>query len=422
MDDIIATLQSLLRHNFHVTATDTARHDQWFKRAYQSWAAKDKELLLLAPRVSRTEWAPDMLQFSAQLALHIRNLAAAERQRLDASFPPRDDKLFPDSVLDEPSLMCPLDQRQAPALSPRVQRGDWWPGKDLVDLAYVGKALLEHEQTAALVRVAQMRGVAMKEAADTSKHKRDRWRRSTEPCGGWGTLVDEALLIFFFAIIVGTFPDELLTEKAKYTSWLPYGELLSGLQPPERFVEALRKRPGGGPKAGGLRSASDLRPHAERCVRVLAAADVLREACHLPAVDWPSRISSAMLYFVGFEAWNRAREGQTYLHCHLNTTKDGRWLAHGLGAKGEAAVVVAAEEETRAVVGAAKLVRPRDPLRLREPRVDPVCSDEDGDEEDQTKLDELERAEAAYGAKRSTKYQRRRAGDEHQAHKLMSTK
>ena len=413
MDDITATLQSLLRHNFHVTATDTARHDQWFKRVYHSWAEKDKELLLLTPRVSRTEWAPEMLQFSAQLALHIRNSAAAERQRLDASFPPRDDKLFPDSVLDEPPLMCPLDERQAPALSPRVQRGDWWPGKDLVDLAYVGKALLEHEQTAAVVRVAHMRGVDMRDAADIRKHRRDRWCWSTEQGGGWGTLVDEALLVFFFAAIVATFPDELLTERAGYTSWLPYGELLSGLGPPMRFVEALKKRPAGGFgfKAGGLRSPTDWRPHVERCVRILAATDVLHDACRLPAVDWASRISSAMLYFVGFEAWNRAREGQTYLHCPLNTAKDDRWLAHGLKAEVEELVVAAEEESVKQVVVGAKLVRPRDPLRLREPRVDLAAGDEDSDKEEQCKLGELERAEAAYGAKRSTKYQRRRVGD-----------
>lgn len=221
MDNLIAKLQSLLRHNFHVTASDTARHDQWFKRVCQSWAEQNKELLLLTPRVSRTEWALEMLRFSALLALHIQSLATAERQRLEASFPPRDDKLFPDLVLDEPPLICPLHERQAPALSPRVQRGDWWPGQDLVDLAYAGRALLEREQTAALVRVAQMRGVHMKDAAETRKHRRDRWHWSAEAEGGWGALVDEALLIFFFAAALGTFPDELLTEKATYKSWLP---------------------------------------------------------------------------------------------------------------------------------------------------------------------------------------------------------
>lgn len=405
MDDITASLQSLLRQRFHVTPTVTARHDQWFKRAYQSWIEKDKELLLLTPRESRAEWAPEMLQLSAQLARHIRSVAAAERQRLDVAFPPSDEKLFSDAVLDEPPLMCPLDERQAPALSPRVQRGDWWPNKDLVDLAYVGQALLEHAQAAALVRVAQMRGVDIKDAADIRNHKRDRWHWSTETGGGWGKVVDDALQIFFFAAIVGTFPDELLTEQSRYTNWLPYGELLSGMYPPMRFVEALKKRPG----FKGLCSPADLRPHMERCIRVLATADILHQVCRLPAVDWEARISSAMLYFVGFEAWNRSREGETYLHCHLNTTKDGRWLAHGVTRDEEAVVITTEEDSINTVVGS-RLVRPRDPLRLREPRVVAVVDgDEDGVE--QSKLDVLEREEAAYGAKRSMKYQRRRVAD-----------
>ncbi|KAJ4147044.1 hypothetical protein LMH87_001597 [Akanthomyces muscarius] len=251
-----------------------------------------------------------------------------------------------------------------------------------------------------------MRGVDLKGAVDIKRQKRDHWRWPTEQGGGWGTLVDEALLVFFFAAIAGTFPDKLLTEKARYINWLPYGRLLSGLTPPERFIEAL-KRPDGaaiGFKAGGLRSQTDVQPHVERCARILASADVLHEACCLPPVDWAARISSAVLYFVSFEAWNRAREAQRYLHCPLNTTKDGRCLAYGLegdGVKDEEAL--AAEEETKTLVGA-RLVRPRDPLRLHEPCVDPADSDEDGGEEVQSKLRELERAEAAYGVKRSTKY------------------
>ncbi|ATY63778.1 hypothetical protein A9K55_004780 [Cordyceps militaris] len=394
--------QSLLRQRFHITPTTTSRHDQWFKRVYQSWVETDKQLLLLTPKVSRPEWAPEMLQLSAQLANHIQLLAAAERRRLDAAFPPRQDKLFPDSVLDEPPLLCPLHDRQAPVLTPGVQRGDWWPDKDPADLARVAKALLEHEQTAALLHVAQMRGVDMKAAMDCRKHGQSRGDWSTPKGGGWGAAVDEALSVFFFAAIIGTFPEELLTETDTYRNWLPYGGLLSDAGPPMRFAEALKKRPG----FRGLRAHDDVRPHMERCVRILAAADLLHSACRLPAVDWAARIGSALLYFVGFEAWNRAREGSTYLHCHLNTAKTDRWLAHGLeaGDDGKEAVV---RGEKRART--AKTARPRDPLLLRAPRADAATND--AEDEEQCRLADLEQEEAAYGSKRSTKYQRRKVRD-----------
>ncbi|XWW96928.1 hypothetical protein V2A60_004908 [Cordyceps javanica] len=387
MDNVTTSLQSLLRQRFHITPTNTARRDQWFKRVYQVWAEDNKELLLLTPKASREEWAPEMLQLSAQLASHIRHLAGVERQILDASFPPRQDKLFPDSVFDEPPLMCQLDDRQAPALSPSVQRGDWWPNKDLVDLAYVGQALLEHGQIAALVHVAEMRDVDLKDAADLRNHSRSRWGLSTEEGAGWGKVVDEVLLIFFFVAIIGTFPEELGMISERYTEWLPYGELLCAPSPPKRFIDALKKRPG----FKGLRSGNESQPHMQRCVRILAAADILYESCHLAAIDWEPRISSAMLYFVGFEAWNRGREGHTYLYCPFNSTKNGKWLAHGVEMT-ENQYTIRVEENSSSAKNV-KPARPRDPLRLRERRVGEAGSD--SDDEEQAKLAALERAEAA---------------------------
>ncbi|KAJ6782082.1 hypothetical protein PWT90_03160 [Aphanocladium album] len=400
MDDLTASLQALLRQHFHVTPTSTSRHDQWYKRASQSWLDrhKDRELLLLTPKVAREEWAPSMLQFSTRLATCIRASATAERRRLDAAFPPRHDKLFPDSVLDEPPLTPPLDSRSKPPLSPGVQRGDWWEFRHLADVACVTKALLEREQTAALVHLAGLRRVNIKDAvANVKERKEGPWYDPIRTIKGWGEMIDEALLIFFFTTIVGAFPEDLLTEDRKYRDWLPYGDLLSSLLPPMRFVRALEARP----DFQTLRTRDDLQPHAERCVRILASTEVLYQGCELPANDWESRVSNAMLHFVGFEAWNRARQGESYLHCALNTGKSDKWLAHGLKEYGEEQFkeTVTKGDDTSSG-GKTKLVRPRDPLLLREPRVDPAYSD--SEDEDGGKLAELEREEAEYGARRRT--------------------
>ncbi|KAJ3476491.1 hypothetical protein NLG97_g9115 [Lecanicillium saksenae] len=409
MDALTLSLQAILRHYFHIAPTFTSRQDQWFKRASQSWLDKhkDRELLLLTPKAAREEWAPSMLQFSKQLAAYIRTSAAMEQHQLGDAFPPRDEKLFPDSVFDEPPLMSTLDSRSKPPLPPGVQRGDWWPRQDVVDVVYETKALLEREQAAALVHLSKMPYVRIKDAGIDVKQKQGVTRHGVTRIGeSWTELIDEVLLIYFFATIAGAFAEDLLTEDCRYRDWLPYGELLSDLLPPMRFMTALAARPG----FQKLHHRDDLQPHVERCVRILTAADVLSQACGFPSINWESRICNNMLYFVGFEAWNREREGEGYLFCALNTKKNDKWLARGLNLdeRKEVKETVANEHGT-SNNGKSKLVRPRDPLRLREPKLDPAPSD--SEEEEGGKLAELEREEAEYGAKRSTKYQRKRVND-----------
>lgn len=397
MDDISAQLQSLLNQHFQVTPTFTSRRDQWFKRRYQSWTCgdKNKELLVLVPKAARTEWAPEMLRISDCLAKSIYSAAAAERQKQYVSFSPRQDKLFADSVLDEPSLLHPKREDGSPTLHPRAQRGDWWPHQCLYDQAYVIRALIEHEQVAPLLRISQMLDVDFKTAEDPKVVTK--WSPQSAADEGWGVVVDEVLQVFFFCAILGAFPEALLTDKCNYTRWLPFGEMLSVQSPAMRFIRELEKRP----DFKYLQSQSDLNPHMRRCICILASAQVLYKACDLPAVKWEARISNAMLYFVGFEAWNREREGRDYLACPFNVAKNDKWLTHGV------ARIEAAVREGSAVFAdsRSKSPRSRDPLLLHEPRKSPVAEDNSDDEDD--KLAELEAAEAAYGAKRSTKYQRK---------------
>lgn len=400
MDDVTASFESLLRQRFHITPTVTSRRDQWFKRIHQYWIETDRKLLLLTPTTARNEWAPEMLRFCAQFARYIQTQAAAERGRLDAAFTPSAEKLFHDAVFGEPPLLCPVDDQQAPPLSTRVQRADWWLGKDNVDMAYVGKALLEREQAAALIYLCGMRKVGFADAADSTGQRRDRWVWPTRTGPGWATMVDEALQVFFFAAVLGTFSDDLLSPPEKYKDWLPWGELLSDFQPPMRFVRELESRR----RFRGLHGADDLRPHMARCVRILVTAETVYTSCALPVIDWEARISSALLYFVGFEAWNRTREDECYLPCPFNTTKDEAWLTTGL--KEVERQQRPEKEDGQDEAAKTRLVRPRDPLRLREPKVE-MAESEDEDEEAK-QLAEMERAEAEYGSRRSTKYIRRK--------------
>ena len=104
-----------------------------------------------------------------------------------------------------------------------------------------------------------------------------------------------------------------------------------------------------------------------------------------------------MLYYIGFESWNRQREGQGYLGCALNTTKDDKWLRHGLGEE-----VEVDGGETLPVAR-----KPADPLRLRSPKQNAEPGPDEDEIEELARLEALEKEEAVYGRKRSTKYQRR---------------
>ncbi|KAJ2976074.1 hypothetical protein NQ176_g5160 [Zarea fungicola] len=224
-----------------------------------------------------------------------------------------------------------------------------------------------------------------------------KWSPQSAADEGWGVVVDEVLQVFFFCAVVGAFPEVLLTDKCNYTRWLPFGEMLSEQSPAMRFIRELKKQP----NFKYLQSQSDLNPHMGRCIRILASAQVLFKACDLPAVKWEAHISNAMLYFVGFEAWNREREGRDYLACEFNVAKNDKWLTHGV-ARNEAAV---REGSASFADSRSKSPRCRDPLQLHEPKIFPVA-EENSDGED-NELAELEAAEAAYGTKRSTKYQRK---------------
>lgn len=407
MEEITASWHALLRQHFHITPTTTSRHDQWFKRRYNFWKAvtKDQDLLILTPTVSKDEWATDVLRLSAQLSSLIVDSAATERCRLAALFAPSAEKLFPDSALDEPPLMGRrLWREDDPTVCPQAQRAEWWPAQPLLDRAYCTKALLERDQLSAVLYLAKMRGVALEDAEDLKGAKHGKRRvtnfRNHEPDEGWGTTVDEALEIFFLCVILGTFPEELLAKDRSYETWQNWLPLWYETTPARRFLEALEQRQDG----RFPRSRADLKPHAERCLRILVATHVLYEACGLPAVNWEARIGTALLHFVGFESWNRQRMDEWYLRSELNTPKTDKWLLEGVDRK-----EVAAQKHDLDVASLRKpeSKRSRDPLRLHEPKSDtPVHDDEESGDEGE-KLAEMERAETEYGTRRSTKYRRK---------------
>lgn len=398
MNGITASLQSFLQQRFQLTPTTTLRDDQWFKRVYQHWRRfnKSKELLILTPNVAKDTWAPEALRQSNLLAGFIRQTAAAQTLAVqETTPPPSKDKIFPDAILDGPRLMSRHPNDKFPTLTPPVQRGGWWSAsRDPKEHAAIIKDLLEQEQLAALLYVVAKDPSCIKNSVSCLEKAPIR-RPVTYQDYGWATIIDEVLLVFFFAVALSSFPENLLTKDETYINWLPFGRLLSEVGPPMRFMEAFKAQSG----SKALGSRDDLRPDTDRCIRILAAAHALHTSSGLEEVNWESRINGALLNFVGFEAWNRERQGERYLYCVRNTAKNGEWLARGLK-----------EDDLPLSTGYSdikdtKPSRPRDPLRLRDPKQ--VVASEVSEDEAHAELAELEAEEATYGKKRSAKYARR---------------
>lgn len=399
-----ASLGSLLRQYFHVVPTTTQRHDQWYKRRYQSWANEQRQHgaavgpLILAAKEARTEWAPNLMRVSVDLATHIGDETVKWfcRQGDVKDVPmPSTDKLFADEVLDRPAIISARHSNEKLVLTPAMQRLSFWSSAPSLDHADAIKALLERGHVTALVRLAELQVAKGGSVKDTVHIERKAWHGQRKTDEGWETLIDEILQVFFFLCILSSFPDELLAQE-KYQLWLPYGGLLSNHTPMQHFTETQKKQFG---KA--LQTHKDLQQPMERCLGVLIHTNVVHRACALHPISWTDRISDALLYFIGFEAWNREREGSTYLGCDLNTPKNKNWLQHGL------------TEDQRPVESASsdgtKMPKRQDPLFLREAKQEPERVPDEDEKQEQDKLDALATEEAAYGTRRSTKYRSRHA-------------
>jgi hypothetical protein len=413
MDELIPQLQSFLQQHFEVTPVRTQRQDQWYKRSLESWRLRHptKTLVILSPKRSRDEWMPDAQRLAASLARAIRDASAEERHRQDQlGFLPLSSnaKVFADAVLEDDNdaafswhrLVGGSDTSAARPLKPVMQREAYWTepwhlsrtAMAMDDRVDAIKSLLARGQTGPLLRLACLPSARLGDAAQALGRRE---------ALGWQRILDEAMETLLFLGALASFP-ETLAAGGRYEAWAPM-VFAEADAPAFRYIQS---RPAGwAPSRPG-----DVRRAMDWCFGVLGAANLLTDACGLGPLDLEARAANALLGLLGFEAWNRQRQGVGYLGCDLNVAKDEAWLRRSIHQGGMlGAGTQASMEAQRAQSGSTEMPsRSRDPLRLRAPKEVPVEEPDSDDEEKLAALESMEIDELAYGRRRSNKYRRRK--------------
>ncbi|KAF5975900.1 hypothetical protein FCOIX_7437 [Fusarium coicis] len=380
-------LKSLLSQHFQVVATHSQRQDQWYKRSYQSFAAEhgNREPLILVPRESREEWVPHVRRFAQTLAAQV--IAAGEAQTSQPGDVTSDSKLFSDQVLDAIHTV-PLSRavRGKDQLRPVAMQITRWTSTN--SYVFSGteritgiKGLIACGEVDVLLRLATLPQTHPPKEREIDP---SRWRHLNRD---WQDVIDAILSIMWFLGAIESFPEEFVSDDG-YKYWVPvaFNSYVSRFQP---YIEAHDGKI--------AKTAEAIQKEVSQCLKALVAAQAFSSEAGFDPMQWEDRIMDGFLYILGFEAWNRSREGEGYLNCDLNVTKTAKSLrsvSHG--------------EEGGDVEEAAqsKRVTPRykDPLKLREPKKEMASESSEGEQEELEKLAALEAMENEYGRKRSVKY------------------
>ncbi|KAF4949224.1 hypothetical protein FSARC_13530 [Fusarium sarcochroum] len=383
LNSLNGELGALLSTHFQVVATHSQRQDQWYKRSYESFTSKHgaRKPLIIAPRDSREEWIPEVRRFASLLASKLE--AVEEQNANDITQLSSQSKLFSDQVLDKAHTrpLCLAVSGSKP-LSPEMMQLAWWTtttqSAGHKDRRLRGiKAFIACGETDPLLRLAAWpRTRPQQEFHLFSYHFRSL-------NSGWEDVVDDIISIMLFLGVLNVFSEDFVKEDG-YKYWVPVAFYIHN-SPFRPYIEAYgQKMP---------TTTEEIRQEMTQCTQALIAAQAFSVNSNSDPIKWESRIMDRFLYILGFEAWNRSREGAGYLGCDLNVTKGASWL-RGNGDNGDIQVQTWQRRATK----------PIDPLKLREPKQDPTP---ELDEEEQRQLDELaviESIEADYGRKRSTKY------------------
>ncbi|CAH0040500.1 unnamed protein product [Clonostachys solani] len=403
MEQLQTDLDQLIKQSFHFVPVNTQRHDQWYKRVYQAKWKDGVCPLILTPKDSREEWTAQVHKFAVKFAKAVHGAiddgSKIRQDALQAEEISSDNKLFQDAVLDEFQTKFTPCSAKENALTPAVQRLTFWtePQENFQPWADAVRALLACEQIGPLLYMAHYRReIPLKDLAPKNAKLWTRRRFETNTTG-WGLGLGESLEVLFFLEILKCFPDALGKEE-ECERWVPY-TYANEDSPMRRY---LRSRSGNHSKI-----ISNTHGEAQRCFRIVCMHQMLWDACGLPALNLEQYVINTFLSFLGFEAWNRWREGEGYLGTDLNKMKDEKWLWQNMGDDAKQAVEKQRELDAHDSSSAVpKSPRPRDPLRLREPKATPVEEPSEEDLVELNKLAAMEAEEATYGRKRSTKYHR----------------
>ncbi|KAL9570470.1 hypothetical protein ACKAV7_005401 [Fusarium commune] len=290
-ESLSSELGALLSQHFQIVATHSQRQDQYYKRSYQTFASEHstRKPLILAPCVSREEWVPQVRRFAALLADELE--ASCERRANEVTAEVSNSKFFSDQVLDEAHArpLCLAVSGPKP-LSPDMMQITWWTAK-----------------------------------TQSADHKSRRLRGIKEliACGEIDPLLrlaawpqtqpqQDILVIVLFLAILDAFPEDFVAEDG-YKYWVPVAFRIDG-SPFAPYIEAHGGKMPSTPE--------ELRQEMAQCTAALVAAQSWSANSNFTPIKWESRIMNSFLYILGFEAWKRSREGEGYLGCDLNVTRD----------------------------------------------------------------------------------------------------
>ncbi|KAH7304707.1 hypothetical protein B0I35DRAFT_444784 [Stachybotrys elegans] len=406
MEELQQSLDQALRLHFGLIESRTNRQDQWYKRRIDGFRKThgDSYPIILTPKDAKDDWVPQLQRAAALFSNHIQQAPGQYGKHLSSIDPSRNSKLFEDSILDMPSVILPPGNPDGWPLKPVMQKLPFWTTASRTDpiryetQSHAVKGLLERGQIDALLNLARLNDTCIKDVA--LKNPRE-WYPLQHLGPGWISIIDEALQVYFFVTILTVFSG-FLSRPEQLHRWVAFG--MAPLSVPFGFP--FGKATGSADKPDKPESRIQLGREALdkciiQCLQILRHTNLLCLACSLPSINWEERFINSFMHFVGFEAWNRQREGESYLGCELNKTKNAKWLRDSIKQK--------EREETSTALPVAKANRPQDPLLLHDAR---ESSGSEGGEEDEPgdglgdELARLEMEEVTYGRKRSTKYQR----------------
>ncbi|ENH62198.1 hypothetical protein FOC1_g10015162 [Fusarium oxysporum f. sp. cubense race 1] len=382
-------LKALLSQHFQVVATHSQRQDQWYKRSYQSFTAENgnREPLILVPRESREEWVPHVRRFAITLAARV--IAAGEAQTSQPRVNNSESKLFSDRVLDAIHVQ-PLSRavRGKGQLRPVAMQITRWTSTN--GYVFSGteritgiKGLIACGEVDVLLQLATLPQTHPPKEREIDA---SRWRYLNRD---WQDVIDAILSIMWFLGAIESFPRDFVSEDG-YKYWVPivFHNYLSRFQP---YIEA---------HDGKIPSTAEaIQNEISQCIKALVAGQAFSSKAGFGPIQWEDRIMDNFLYILGFEAWNRSREGAGYLNCDLNVTKTAKSL-RSISNGGEDDDFT--EQMTQGNKGAA--AKPKDPLKLREPKKEMAPEVDEEEEQEMEKLAVLETNEKDYGRKRSMKY------------------
>ncbi|KAF4344161.1 hypothetical protein FBEOM_1883 [Fusarium beomiforme] len=398
LESVSDELKALLSQHFQVIATHSQRQDQWYKRSYQSFAAEhgNREPLIVVPRESREEWVPHVRRFARTLAAKL--IAAAEvqtsQQRVNTSVPEISaSKIFSDGVFDDiHTRPLSIAVRGGEPLRPVAMQISRWTstsgyvfssGERMLGI----KGLIACGEVDVLLRLATLPQThpPKENTIDAS-----RWRHLNRD---WQGVVDSILAIMLFLGTLESFPEDFIKNDG-YRYWVPiaFRTYQWGFQ---AYIEAH----------GGKipDTTEEIQKEISQCIAALVAAQAFSVKAGFEAIDWEDRITDNFLCILGFEAWNRSREGSGYLDCDLNVAKTAKSLrsTNYNDDKDDIGEEMVQHNTTASA-------RPKDPLKLREPKKEVVPELSEEEHQEMEKLAALETCEKDYGRKRSTKYMTKR--------------